>query len=208
MTGDMGLCHGRMLHSKITEMLDGTSHGVSAPYTYAAGRALIARWALAYFAGYCELGWDPVGQCMRIDTSASESWAFDRDSDMPSDMWKTYAIVTGKLERYVQARNGRKMYPSIRNERVLHSIATWLAQTALLHEGVLEVSGLSQEMVSHMRSQMIEAARQRLRDALVGSMRGGAAAEAEELAYRHVEKLDPSKFLPHTLDVWAYAEQS
>lgn len=205
----MGACHGRLLHAKMLEMLEGTSYGSTAePQRAAAGRDAIARWGLMYFEACCELTWDPVA--IRFQMNVSDcgcGTSIDlADSEPPSGVWKLYAAVTKKLERAVLVTEGRHMFQSTRNDVTCHNAAVWLVERALIKRDVHVLARFPKCLIRHMRRKMVGAARKRLRDTTLSAVREmkGDSTQLDH-ALRIVERLDPRAFVPRTLEVWKLA---
>lgn len=206
----MGSCHGRLLHTKVKELLEGSASADSALDSHASlGRARVGRWALTFFSKCCDLEWDDGGDTMRIVTKSLEC-SVGHVGDLPSDTWSTYVDVTHKLEKclaeYRRVTVQRRLLPSVLNERVLHTIALWLVQTALKRKDMTVVSGLKQSSLDEMNGRVIEASRARLINAVVSKMLSAKEESAAiTLAVARLKAQDPATFMDHTADVWSQA---
>lgn len=206
----MGMCHGRMLHSTLSEMLDGSATSGGGADS-SAGRVRIGRWAVTYYAECCDMTWDDGGETLRI--AATPGCQISRVGDLPSDIWKAYVDVTAKFEKsekaYRHVTTRLRLFPSVLNDRVLHTVALWLLHVALsMPTEMAKVSGLAPGVLDAMRDRVVEAARARLTSAVVSRMVDSGSDPS--LVVRTVDRIagqDPASFMDRTADVWRQADE-
>lgn len=206
-----------MLHSKVLEMLEGTEYGTLLKDRRAGKdiRERIGRWAMMYFGRCCTVRWETTDTFVIILESPDKVHALDVSLDKPTDVWKLYTDATMKLEEAVLGpARPTKILPSIRNSRMLHTVATWLVQEALMKKDLTDLLGLNpgqeaiaRAQVASMQFQMIEAARERLIVAVKHRLiLSKADPDKIEMIVRILHQQHSELFLPHTLDIWKHAE--
>lgn len=208
----MGQCHGRILHQRLLNMLQGCCHGYKGTGSKTlslSGRSLegdkLAINTLWLFCSIAKLGQSPRSSLILDINLDPNSHASPPVVFTPVDMWLLFDVATTKIQDFIDTLANSGEWESVLCERVIQTLASGLLLAALLDPSLVP-EDMDRDLYSYMREHAIFAARARLQSAVHAEL---IKAKAEpglfEQISAHIANSDPSTFLPTSLDVWGQA---
>lgn len=205
----MGLCHGRMLHNRVLQMLEGCCHGFSGPGLSLRGAgpcgAKLAANLLWIFCKSVKLKRSKFGSVimdvdLKLDNHGPPPIRFS-----PVDMWSMFDHATAKLLGFLDTAQDHCEWEALLCDQILHTIATGLVLSSMLDPSLVPAD-TDPKLMAFMRDNIIGAARVRLQSAVHAELvRAKAPTSLFQRIATYLDVVDPSMFLPKSLDVWGQA---